>query len=156
RGAFIALGGLVTVAWLRAKQKLLYPLAAAIVIVPALYFMPASFYERMNTIHDAQNDASVQGRFDAWYVAYGYAVDHFPFGAGFDGPQREWIFGAYEPGHTSHAAHSIYFEVLGDQGFGGLVIYLLILGVTVRNAMVVRKLTKDRPEFSWAYDLAGM
>src|SRR5262249_18008541 len=131
---------------------------AAVIIVPALAFMPASFYARMNTIHDAKqgNDASMQGRVDAWHVAYGYAIDHFPFGAGFDGPQREWIFPIYEPGHETHAAHSIYFEVLGDEGFGGFTIYMLMLGVTWRNAMIVRKLTKDRREFSWAYDLAGM
>ena len=156
RGAFIALAGLAVVGWFRVRQKLLYPIAAAILIVPALYFMPDSFYDRMNTINTAGQDSSFQGRLDAWWVALGYARDHFPIGAGFDGPQKPWVFGTYAPGKDTHAAHSIFFEVLGDQGFGGLAIYLLLLGVCIANAMTVRRLTKGRPEFAWAYDLAGM
>ena len=156
RGAFIALAGLAVVGWFRVRQKLLYPLVAAAVIVPALYFMPSSFYDRMGSIQGAGQDSYVQGRFDAWGVALGYARDHFPIGAGFDGPQRPWIFGTYAPGKETHAAHSIFFQVLGDQGFGGLAIYLLLLGVCIANAMTVRRLTKGRAEFAWAFDLAGM
>ena len=126
------------------------------VIVPALAFMPASFYARMNTIHDTSGDSSVQGRIDAWSVALGVARDHFPFGAGFDGPQKPWIWRRYQPGKESHAAHSIFFEVLGDQGFGGLAIYLVFLAVCVGNAISIRRLTRDRAEFAWAYELAGM
>ncbi len=156
RGAFIALAGLAVVGWFRVKQKLLYPLVAAAVIVPALYFMPNGFFDRMGTIQSANQDASFQGRVDAWGVAFGYARDHFPIGAGFDGPQKPWIFATYAPGKDTHAAHSIFFQVLGDQGFGGLAIYLLLIGVCITNAMTVRRLTKGRAEFAWAYDLAGM
>lgn len=49
-----------------------------------------------------------------------------------------------------HAAHSIYFQVLGDQGFAGLAIFLLILASAWRNASVVVRATRDREEWHWA------
>lgn len=156
RGAFIALAGLLGVAWFRSKKKWRYPLVAAAVVIPVLHFMPQSYFGRIDTISNASEDASFQGRVDAWHVALGYATDHFPFGAGFDGPQRPEIFHYYEPGHDTHAAHSIYFEVLGDSGFPALVLYLLLLANCFRNSAMIRRKTRKRAELSWAYDLAGM
>ena len=156
RGAFVALGGLAVVAMFRAKRKWLYPLVAVALILPALQFMPESFFNRMSTIQSADSDASFMGRLDAWGVAWQYAVEHFPFGAGFDGPQQPEVFGRYAPGKDSHAAHSIYFQVLGDNGFIGLFLYLGILITAFRNTITVGKYTKGKPEFAWAFDLAGM
>ena len=62
----------------------------------------------------------------------------------------------YFPGVESHAAHSIYFQVLGEQGFIGLVLYLLILVLGLLNAGIVMRQTRGRPELLWAYDLANM
>ena len=78
----------------------------------------------MNTIGDASQDASFEGRLYAWRVAFYYARDHFPFGAGLYGPQLGGIFHAYFPKQPIHAAHSIYFEVLGENGFIGFFLYL--------------------------------
>ncbi|HEX4273496.1 MAG TPA: putative O-glycosylation ligase, exosortase A system-associated [Rhizomicrobium sp.] len=156
RGAFIALAGLLVLAFFRARRKWLFPLAAAIIVVPAVLFMPAGFFDRVNSIQNAGQDASFQGRVDAWHVAYGFASDHFPLGAGFDGPQQAEIFRVYAPGKVSHAAHSIYFQVLGDNGFVGLGLYLLLLALCFYNSVSIRRMTKGRPEFSWAFELAGM
>ena len=156
RGAFLAMAGLVVIAWLRAKRKWLYPIVAAAVIIPALQFMPQSFYDRMGTIQNAQSDVSFSGRVTAWRVAFGYARDHFPFGAGFSGPEQAVVFSVYAPGQQSHAAHSIYFQVLGDNGFVGLAIYLAILGLCFWNTFMIRSKAKRIAELAWIYDLAGM
>jgi probable O-glycosylation ligase (exosortase A-associated) len=156
RGAFVGLAGLVVVAWARSKKKWLYPLVATAVIVPALTLMPAGYYDRMNSIQTANSDSSFQGRVDAWGVAFGYARDHFPFGAGFDAPLLPQVFNHYAPGKETHAAHSIFFQVLGDNGFMGLAIYLALLSVAFYNSNTIRRLTRNRPDFAWAYDLAGM
>ena len=156
RGAFIALGAVVVLAALRAKKKLIYPVIVGLVIVFAYQFMPQSYFDRIGTIQHAQNDASFQGRVAAWNVAYGYAKDHFPFGAGFAGPQLPQVFGVYEPNAPARAAHSVFFEVLGDNGFAGLAIYLLILAACFWNALVLRYRSKNVPELSWVYDLTGM
>jgi probable O-glycosylation ligase (exosortase A-associated) len=92
----------------------------------------------------------------AWQVAYKYANDHFPFGAGFYGPQLPGIFHSYFPEEEPHAAHSIYFQVLGEHGYVGLAIYLMmIIGAFWSTVQIIRS-TKDRPEFSWAGNLALM
>jgi putative inorganic carbon (hco3(-)) transporter len=156
RGGFVALGVMVIISVLRAKRKWLYPVVAGVVVYFAYQFMPQSYSDRIGTIQNAQDDGSFQGRVDAWRVAYGYAKDHFPFGAGFSGPELPQIFHKYEPYKATHAAHSIFFQVLGDNGFVGLAIYLLILIVIFWNSIVIRHKTRKIPELSWIFELSGM
>ena len=144
RGAYIAMAAIAVFAWLRAKRKILYIVVVAMVIVPALYFMPQSFYDRVNTLNDASSDASLHGRLVAWQVAIKYATDHFPFGAGFYGPQLKGVFNSYFPDEVAHAAHSIYFQVLGEHGYIGLVIYLLLGFISLAScSRTARKASKD-------------
>jgi putative inorganic carbon (HCO3(-)) transporter len=101
-------------------------------------------------------DSSFQGRLDAWRVATYVALDRFPFGAGFYAPQLQVIFNHYLPEATPHAAHSIYFQVLGEHGFIGLALYLAILVLGLRNAKRVIRQTRDVPGLEWAHHLARM
>jgi putative inorganic carbon (HCO3(-)) transporter len=156
RGGVIALSVLAVAFWLRAKNKLIYPIAAVIIIVPLLKFMPDSFYERMDTIGQYNTDGSFQDRVAAWHVAFNYAVDHFPFGAGFYGPQIQRLWSTYYPDTAAHAAHSIYFQVLGEHGFIALFLYLLIIIVTFLNFRSAIGMSRDVPHLRWANDLARM
>ena len=156
RGAYLAMAGLVVVAWWRSRNKFIYPIAAAAVIIPGLYLMPQSFYDRIASINNIDTDQSVQGRFTAWQVAFHAAVDHFPLGVGFSGADDPRIFNHYFPGAVTHVAHSIYFQVLGDHGFIGLAIYLCILALAFWNTFQIMKVTKGKLEFAWARDLAAM
>ena len=135
---------------------MIYPFAVAAIAIPAFAFMPQSYVDRISTIQNVSSDGSFQGRVLAWHVAYAYARDHFPFGAGFYALQDPDLFAQYSSGQDSHAAHSIYFEVLGDNGFAGLAIYLAILFLCFWNTFLIRKRTKRDPEMAWMYDLAGM
>jgi probable O-glycosylation ligase (exosortase A-associated) len=154
RGAFIALGGLGGMALLRSKRKLLYVVSATFLVVPLLFFMPQAYFSRIGTIQTAGQDSSFHGRLVAWQVALNYASSHFPLGAGIDGPGL--IFGNYFPDEKSHAAHSIFFEVLGDNGFIGLVLYLVILVVAFIYCVRIKRVTRGKDEFTWAFDLANM
>jgi probable O-glycosylation ligase (exosortase A-associated) len=154
RGAFVALVALGMVWWLRSRNKLLYLIFAAFLALPAFEFMPQSYYDRLSTIDDASSDGSFQGRVTAWNVAFDYARDHFPIGAGLDGPQNPQVYNHYFPTQPYRAAHSIYFQVLGDNGFAGLAIYLVLLALVFVNCSRARRAARDRPEFSWARDLA--
>jgi putative inorganic carbon (HCO3(-)) transporter len=159
RGAYIALAALAILGWIRtrgARNKVMYPLAVAAIAYPALKFMPETFYARLNTLNTLHSDISFQGRIEAWNVAYYYARDHFPFGAGFQGPEQPSIYHSYFPGGAFHAAHSIYFQVLGEHGFIGLAIFLIILVLAFSQTRAIRKLARQRPELSWAHNLASM
>lgn len=159
RGAIIALGALAIFGWLRSRRKILYLTLAAIFLFGTISFMPQTFWDRVDsiqTVQAGQEDASVHGRLVAWQVAYKYANDHFPFGAGFYGPQLPGIFNSYFPGESAHAAHSIYFQVLGENGYVGLVIYLMIIGGAFWSTTRIRRAARDRENFAWAGDLALM
>jgi probable O-glycosylation ligase (exosortase A-associated) len=156
RGAFVAMAAMLAMFWWRSKNKILYGILGAIVVGGALSLMPPEFWERMNSLHDVSADGSFEGRVQAWHVAFYYARDHFPFGAGYNAPALGVIFHHYLPDAVLHVAHSIYFEVLGDQGFMGLALYLPILLLALRNARIVARQTRDKPELAWAHDLANM
>jgi len=156
RGGFIGFAALVAFAFMRSRNKLGYLLAVCAVVIPALMFMPDSFFARLHTIHDYANDSSFQGRVIAWHVAYDYARDHFPFGAGFYGPQLAEVFRIYYPQEMMHAAHSIYFQVLGEQGFVGLALYLIILLVSFWKTSQLKRLALKQPGTAWAAELASM
>jgi putative inorganic carbon (HCO3(-)) transporter len=142
RGAYVAMAALAIFALMKAKRKFIFIIAIALVLVPAYYMMPQAFFDRVNTINEVGTDASFQGRVMAWQVAFRYAVDHFPLGAGFYAPQLQGIFNAYYPNETPHAAHSIYFQVLGEHGFIGLALYLAI---AVSSLFICAKIAAPNP-----------
>jgi probable O-glycosylation ligase (exosortase A-associated) len=156
RGGAIALGVMLFIFWLSTRNKVLYGLAGVALVAVALSLMPDSFWGRLDTISNPGSDSSFMGRVNAWNVATQVAIDRFPFGAGFAAPQLPSIFNRYLPGETARAAHSIYFQVLGEHGFIGLVLYLLIIVLALRNAGIIMRQTRGRPELLWAYDLANM
>lgn len=156
RGGVLALGVMGSILWLRSHRKVLYLGIAAVGIVAALSLMPASFFDRLHTINSYNSDESFQGRVNAWHAALLYSLQHFPFGAGFNGVQVPWVFNSVLPDEAPHAAHSIYFQILGDHGWAGMALYLPILLLGLRNAGVVRKQTHGNPDLLWAYDLADM
>jgi probable O-glycosylation ligase (exosortase A-associated) len=156
RGGFIGLAALSVAGWLRIRNKWSYLAVTGVVLITSLYFMPVRFYARLGSINSYGTDESFQGRVTAWHVAYNYARDHFPFGAGFYGPQLAQVFHTYFPNGYVRAAHSIYFQVLGEQGFVGLAIYLSILAVAFLLTVRIMKATRGDPESAWAHQLAGM
>jgi probable O-glycosylation ligase (exosortase A-associated) len=156
RGGVIALAVMLALFWLRSDRKILYAVLGCAVVAGGLSIMPDSFFDRLHTVNSLSSDDSFQGRLNAWEVAYRYANDHFPFGAGFNGATLVSTFATYLPHADAHAAHSIYFQVLGDHGYIGLALYLAILLLGLRNAGIVIRQTRDAPALRWARDLAEM
>lgn len=69
------------------------------------------------------------------------ARDRFP-GGGFDVSDAA-IFARYAPNPMDvHAAHSIYFQALGEHGFVGLLIYLALGIATWRTAAAIIRRTR--------------
>ena len=153
RGAYIAMAAIGIFYLKQARRPLLYIAISIAVIIPALHFMPQSFFDRIDTLNSISQDGSFQGRVMAWKVAFRYATEHFPFGAGFYGPQLNAIFHQYFPGEEAHAAHSIYFQVLGEHGFIGLGIYLAIVLVAFKYCWSIVHRTRRLKDL-WQHRLA--
>lgn len=156
RGALIGIAAMVLVLWLRSPRKLKAGLIMAIVIPFAINFMPAQWTERMDTIQTYEEDGSAMGRINAWIMAYNLALDDPITGGGF----ITWTpaaFALYAPNPTDiHAAHSIYFQVLGEHGFVGLALYLSLAFLTWRRASWIRRTCRQREDLAWAAELASM
>ena len=117
--------------------------------------MPERWAERMDTINTYEEDSSAMGRLNAWRMAWNLARDRFP-GGGFDVSDGA-IFARYAPNPMDvHAAHSIYFQALGEHGFVGLLIYLALGIATWRTASAIIRLTRGKAELRWALGLATM
>ena len=155
RGAFLALSAMGLVLWFRSDRKVATGAVVAIVATALVGFMPESWEQRMSTINNYEEDGSALGRINSWWMAFRLANDRF-FGGGFEiyTPQ---LFATYAPYPDNVlVAHSIYFSALGEHGYVGLFLFLLVFWLAFRTAGKVRTEAAKREDVQWAYHLAGM
>ncbi|MFM2449127.1 MAG: hypothetical protein RIS44_1577 [Pseudomonadota bacterium] len=155
RGALLAISAMTLMLWWRGKSKGAVGILLIIAAVVLVGFMPDEWTNRMSSIDNYQEDRSALGRISAWWTAWNLAF-HYPLGVGFDFARPE-LFALYSPTPDYvHAAHSIYFLVLGNHGFVGLFLFLLIWFFTWGSAGWLRKNAAGTPQSQWAADLGGM
>jgi len=156
RGAFLAILAMGAVLWWKSRHKLLLGVAAVVAIPFLIAFLPGKWEDRMRGIAEYQTDSSAMGRINAWTTAYNVARDHPILGGGFEFHSPA-VYARYAPvPEDYHAMHSIYFQVLGEQGFVGLAIFLAIWFFTWRTSARLAKATKGREELRWAANLVAM
>lgn len=155
RGALLGGAAMLLFLWLKSAKKVQTGLAVVVMGVLIASVMPEAWYERMDTINDYQEDRSALGRINAWHFAINVANSHL-LGGGFNVfTPRQFMSYAPEP-LDFHVAHSIYFQVLGDQGYVGLILFLLLMFFSWRTGTRVIKFCGKNPELKWASDLAKM
>ena len=155
RGALLASGTMAAFFWWKGKNKLGVGLLLVLVGAALVAFMPDAWTQRMNTIENYEVDDSAMGRISAWWTAWNLAW-HYPFGVGFN-PARADLFELYSPYKVGvHAAHSIYFQVLGNHGFVGLFFFLAIWLTSWRSASWLLTEAPKYPQAAWCVDLANM
>lgn len=156
RGAALAIAAMTLFFWLKAREKLVLGVLIAIAAPALVLFMPSQWHERIDTISTYEEDSSAMGRINAWQMAFNLANDRPLVGGGFS-IYDEYVFARYAPiPEDIHAAHSIYFQILGEHGWVGLILYLLLAMFTWRTATWIIKHTKLIPDLHWARDLATM
>lgn len=155
RGALVGLVCMGAFFWLKSDRKAVGGVIIVLIVMVGLPLMPDTWWDRMNTIKTYDADDSALGRINAWGMAFNLAKDRL-FGGGF----MIWtgsIFQIYGPEpNRVHAAHSIYFQVLGEQGFIGLFLFLGIGAATWWSARDLIRISRDQPRFKWAADLGAM
>ena len=155
RGAFLAFAAMGAMFWWRSPKKVHTAILIAFVILVILPIMPETWWARMYSIGDYQEDNSAQGRLHGWLVATEVAK-HYLFGTGMS-YQHQILFSLYGNGNSGViAAHSIYFQILGNHGFIGLFIFIGIWITTYQYAGWLRKNAAAIPEARWTADLGAM
>jgi putative inorganic carbon (HCO3(-)) transporter len=156
RGAAIAIVAMVVFLWLKSKHKMKLGVLIVIAAPLMLLLMPTQWFDRIDTINTYQDDSSAMGRINAWHMAFNLAVDRPLIGGGFE-IYDPGVFLQYAPNpYDVHAAHSIYFQVLGEHGFVGLFLYLTLGFLTWRTGSWIIRNTRQDPNLKWATELATM
>lgn len=157
RGGLLAMLGMVLVLWWRGRSRFLGGVIIASAGLGLLAFMPEHWTDRMVSIGDYEQDRSSLGRFSAWWVAFGVARSQL-FGAGFSAARPELFaqFSPYSMEFGTPAAHSIYFQILGNHGFIGLALFSAIWLTAFWWAGRIRSEARGIPQARWCIDMAGM
>jgi probable O-glycosylation ligase (exosortase A-associated) len=155
RGALV---GLVTVMFLifmrvRLQQRILMIPVVVLGLLVALLFAPQEWRNRMDPTRQGALDGSAQARLVAWEFARKVAADYPVTGGGFGVFDHE-LFERY--GYRSesvHGPHSVYFQVLAEHGYIGIILYLALVAscfVSGRYAAVIGKATQNQTLIHYA------
>ncbi|MDQ2893205.1 MAG: putative O-glycosylation ligase, exosortase A system-associated [Pseudomonadota bacterium] len=146
------------------KRKLPFIAATVLLAVVAVPLLPSSFTQRMDTIKTHEGDESASTRLAVWAWTIDYAKAH-PFGGGFNAYLQNKVRYELKSANgdatgiakdKARAYHSAYFEMLGEQGYPGLAIWLIInLAGVVRMEVIRRRHRDPEDPYAWAGALAA-
>jgi probable O-glycosylation ligase (exosortase A-associated) len=162
RTGLIALTALIALQIPRAKHKILIVTAMGLTGLLIASNLTGSWVDRMETIKNPTSDSSASARLAVWAWTYDFVKEN-PFGGGFEvyrinrltinvapdpitGEQKEIVF------ERGRAFHSMYFEVLGEHGYIGLLIYLTMFFISIRSLYRVYRDTRGIDELRWLQD----
>lgn len=146
RGALVGLAVVAFFVFLKSQRKLAAIIGLAVVLGIGVNFLPPHWFERMGSIKSYDEDSSALMRINSWIMSYNLAKAN-PLGGGFECFTHEQ-YDTHSPNPElgrqlsggATTAHSIYFEILATQGFGGLAIYLLCF---ISILLSLRKLERN-------------
>ncbi|MDP2835157.1 MAG: putative O-glycosylation ligase, exosortase A system-associated [Pseudomonadota bacterium] len=155
RGGLVGLAAMGVFLWLKSRNKFMTALmlVSSVLIIGSI--MPQAWFDRMNTIKTYEQDQSSLGRINAWWTAFHVARSNIT-GGGMD-MFRPATFAQYAPEPSRvHDVHSIYFEIMGEQGLIGFAMFMTLGLMTWMRCNQIIRLCKKDPGRKWAADLAAM
>ncbi|MEJ2622156.1 MAG: O-antigen ligase family protein [Candidatus Thiodiazotropha sp.] len=148
RGSFLALAaGMLYYLNFISSKKVVGFLLIGVIGVGLLAFSPAGYFSRMETIVDYEEDTSAMGRIKAWRTATEMAIDHPILGVGagsFNSAYGRFYRTADDPARWI-STHSVYFAVLAEYGFPGIIIFLLTIYHTIKLNRETQRLIREQP-----------
>ena len=155
RGALLAIFAMGLMMWFLSARKAIAGVFVGGAAMALVAFMPSSWDARMSTIESFQDDSSAMGRIEAWKMTINLANRQI-FGGGFEIYRAE-IYAMFAPDSPyQQGAHSIYFSVLGEHGYLGLILFLSIWALAFRAVNQIRDEAKKNQETLWLHNLASM
>ena len=168
-----ALAGLFSISlWVifKSQKKILGIALVSLCALMVTELAPEKWSERMETMQMADHDASFLGRVTAWKVSSAIAAANPILGGGFRAVQSHPIWDKFKDSQgflgfiktpvlsrSGVAAHSIWFEILGDQGVVGLIFFMaLIVNAFITRREIWRLVKKNSMKNNWAGDLSDM
>jgi len=161
RGAVLGLGVVVVAIILKTRHKML---AAVLLVVAAFFvfaFAPDAWMNRMSGFMHGNLDASAEQRLVSWGTAWRFSHDYPITGGSFDVLPNVDVFQRYQPrplplGFLSSGPHSIYFQLLADQGYVGLGLFLFLIGSCFWSLWRIRVAARKLPPAQYLVDYTNM
>jgi probable O-glycosylation ligase (exosortase A-associated) len=158
RGAFLAIVAATAVLALKSRHRVVLGVLGAAALFGIFAFMPEHWWSRMHSMEaGGALDWSAVSRLHTWEALWNMALDNPVTGAGFDTALPQ-IFARYGPvpGMLAYSPHSIYFQALGEHGFLGLALFLMLVVVSWRKATTVARACRKTPGMEWGDPLMRM
>jgi probable O-glycosylation ligase (exosortase A-associated) len=169
RTGLVCIGVMAILMLRNVKRRFLYMAMIALVCAAAIPMLPQSFSKRMQTIQTYQSDDSASTRLAVWAWTWEYAKSH-PMGGGFEAYRQNTLRVRTLPApgaapvqildqqlqeDKGRAYHSSYFEMLGEQGYPGLILFLLIhVTGLIRMEVLRRRYRREEGDKAWVSPLA--
>lgn len=157
RGAFLGLGVMLVYLLIKSRRRGFAVLTVVLALGTGIAFMPDDWQERIQSISNYEEDSSAQGRLTMWRFAWDVAADNPILGGGYNSFYDPGLRTKYlRPDEKGKAAHSIYFEVLGEHGWFGFLLFMTLALTTFFTGGHIVRMVAGRPDLQWAHDLATM
>jgi probable O-glycosylation ligase (exosortase A-associated) len=164
RTGVIAVVVLCVLSILKSKKKLWWfaGIGIAALVVMNLDLSSTRWGARMSTIESYNADSSALGRLKVWEWTLNFVGSH-PLGGGFDAYMYNRIAAVSSDGIVQYlpewqvggkAFHSIYFEVLGEQGIFGFALYFSIILLTLLTLRRIKKTWRNHAGMAWVVALS--
>jgi len=149
RGGLLGLIAVSSLLAVKAKRKLVGVALLATVTMALITFAPAAWQSRMDNLFAGHLDGSAEQRLASWAFAWNFA-GHYPVtGGGFEcfTPEQFQVYATRRmPGDfASSGPHSIYFQVLAEQGFTGFFLFYSLVASCVFRAYSIRRKARRDP-----------
>ncbi len=164
RGALVGLCAIAFYLAIKSRHPIRMGVLLSVLLFAGISFMPDSWTGRMDTIQNYDGESSAVSRIYTWKTMWAAALDRPWVGTGF-GADNPLVFLRYAPRDADFTgfegvvfvAHSIYFQVVGEHGFPGLALFVLLGAATWRTASKLTRQTRNDEEFgSWVPVLMSM
>jgi probable O-glycosylation ligase (exosortase A-associated) len=153
RGGFVAGGAVLLHQLVFSKRRFRLMVIVGVAAVLILPVLPDPFWARMRTIGEtsrdlSSGDESIQGRLHFWRVAMIMANDRPFVGVGHNAynlmyAEYDFLPGAYK---GLRSVHSMWFGVVSELGYPGLILLLTLMLASVRQCRKVRSMARGRAD----------
>jgi O-antigen ligase len=149
RGGFVGLIAVVAYSWFKSPRKLLSIIIVVFLLLIVIFSAPQEYWDRINSITAEGMDAGTGAeRLFFWKLAVEMFKDHpimgvgqgnFPYNIRYYQPPD----GYYGRSMSGMQAHSIYFTIISELGIIGIIIFVPLFFVSIRDIRSI-SLIKDK------------
>jgi probable O-glycosylation ligase (exosortase A-associated) len=161
RGGLLGLAVVLGAITLRSRHKILAAFAVTVAVLIILALAPPAWMDRMGRFARGDLNETADQRFVSWGTAWNFAHDYPIAGGGFNTIGDVFLYQRYQPrplpgGLTASGPHSIYFQLLADQGVPGLGLFVAIVLVCFLTLVRTRYVARRVPHAKWLVDYTFM